>query len=280
MSWKRILVIVVLLIVVLVLAMLLGTGSDSQLQKKYNSPLSERGVATVLTSEVAYFKNVEGYLAMPDGEGPARASRAGGQYPGLILIHEWWGLNDNIKGLAEDFAKQGYVALAVDLYNGENASTSEQAAALAGAVRSDVEGAFENLNAAVAYLGGLKNVNSDSLASVGWCFGGGWAYEMAANDLRIDASVMYYGRFSPDDDLSMMRADILGHFGGEDTSIKVDDVKQFEAKLKTLEGDHTVFIYPNAGHAFANEDNKDAYNSEAAELAWKRTIEFLAKELK
>jgi carboxymethylenebutenolidase len=102
---------------------------------------------------------------------------------------------------------------------------------------------------------------------------------MAVNNMNIDASVMYYGRFSMEDDLSMMRADILGHFGEEDTSIAVDDVEQFEAKLSTLNGDHSVFIYPNAGHAFANEDREDAYNEEAAQLAWERTLDFLAREV-
>jgi carboxymethylenebutenolidase len=90
---------------------------------------------------------------------------------------------------------------------------------------------------------------------------------------------MYYGRFSLEDDLSMMRAHILGHFGEEDTSIAVDDVEQFEAKLNTLNGEHAVFIYPNAGHAFANEDREDAYNEEAATLAWQRTLDFLGRQL-
>lgn len=228
-------------------------------------------ITKILGNNVTYYEETVGYLARPEGTN---------KYPGLILIHEWWGLNDNIRSLAEDFASQGYVALAVDLYNGEFATTTEQAGALAGAVRADVDEAFNNLAAARNYLANHENVQSESLGAVGWCFGGGWAYEMAKNDLGIDASVMYYGRFSLDDDLSMMRADILGHFGEEDRSIAADDVQQFEAKLKTLSGDHAVFIYPNAGHAFANEDNEAAYSPTAAEQAWQRTIDFLARELK
>ena len=219
---------------------------------------------------VAYYGETEGYLAEPVGEGP---------FPALILVHEWWGLNSNIEDLADDFAAQGYVALAVDLYDGEVAVTPDEAGALAGGVRQDTDEAFANLEAARAYLAGLAMVDGDKLASVGWCFGGQWAYNMAANNMGVDASVMYYGRFSMDDDLSMMRADILGHFGEEDRSIAIDDVNQFEAKLSTLEGDHSVFIYPNAGHAFANEDNEEAYNEEAADLAWERTLEFLSREL-
>ena len=219
---------------------------------------------------VAYHGEVAGYMATPAGEGP---------FPAVVLIHEWWGLNQNIKDLADDFADRGYVALAVDLYDGAVATTPAEAGALAGGVRENVEPAFANLEAATKYLQSLDNVNPEQLASVGWCFGGQWAYNMAANNMGVDASVMYYGRFAMEDDLSMMRADILGHFGEEDTSIAVDDVKQFEAKLSTLDGDHAVFIYPNAGHAFANEDNEEAYNEEAAALAWERTMEFLAREV-
>lgn len=228
--------------------------------------------ATELSSAemVSYFNETEGYLAVPEGEGP---------FPALVLIHEWWGLNDNIKGLADDFAEQGYVALAVDLYDGELADTTDRARELAGGVRENVDSAFANLEAATNYLADLEIVDGERLASVGWCFGGQWAYNMAVNDINVDASVMYYGRFMPEDDLAMMRADILGHFGEEDTSIPVDTVREFEAKLETLEGDHAVFIYPNAGHAFANDDREDAYNEEAANLAWERTLDFLAREV-
>lgn len=222
------------------------------------------------SQEVLYFGDTNGYLASPIGDGP---------FPAVVLIHEWWGLNTNIQNLADDFAAEGYVALAVDLYSGEVANTPDRAGELAGGVREDTEAAFSNLAAATDYLAGLPQVDPERLASVGWCFGGQWSYNMAVNDMGIDASVMYYGRFSLEDDLSMMRAHILGHFGEEDITIAIDDVEQFEAKLNTLEGDHSVFIYPNAGHAFANEDNEDAYNEDAAQLAWQRTLDFLDREL-
>lgn len=226
---------------------------------------------TVSTETVQYHDGTMGFIAKPVGDGP---------FPAVILIHEWWGLNDNIKDLAQDFADEGYVALAVDLYDGAVAETPEAAGALAGVVRENTDTAFANLSDATAFLQALPYVDSSQMASVGWCFGGQWSYNMAVNDMGMDASVMYYGRFSLEDDLSMMKAQILGHFGEEDRSIAVDDVRQFEAKLETLGGDHAVFIYPNAGHAFANEDNEEAYNEEAAQLAWERTLEFLAREVK
>lgn len=234
-------------------------------------PESSDAEPAITTETVTYHGSTSGYLARPDESG---------EYPAIILIHEWWGLNENIEQLARDFAAEGYVALAVDLYDGEVATTPDVAQQLAGAVRGDVDTAFANLEAARTYLAERSDVQADSLAAVGWCFGGGWAYEMAVNDLGIDASVMYYGQFAPEDDLSMMRVDILGHFGEEDSSIAVDTVREFEARLNTTTGDHAVFIYPNAGHAFANEDNEDAYEPEAAEVAWQRTLDFLARELR
>ena len=201
-----------------------------------------------------------------------------GEYPGLILIHEWWGLNDQIKKEADRYAKLGYVALAVDLYDGESATTASGARQLAGRVSGNMEAAFSNLRSAVEFLKASEGVDSDHLGSVGWCFGGGWSYQMAKNDLGVQASVIYYGRFNPADDLGQMRALILGNFGEEDRSISVDSVKEFQAKLKTLNGEHEVYIYPNAGHAFAN-DESGAYDREAAELAWERTTEFLKDQL-
>ena len=227
----------------------------------------------ITTADVAYDQGnakAKGYLAKP-ADKKARAA--------LILIHEWWGLNDNIRENARQFAELGYVALAVDLYNGEFATDRDGARKLAGGVRKDPKAAFANLQQAVSYLTGLKGeVDPARIASVGWCFGGGWSYQMAKNDLGVKASVIYYGRFNPKDDLSRMRATILGHFGEKDRGIKVDNVREFQAKLKTLKGDHMVFIYPNAGHGFANADNRN-YDKEAAETARKRTMDFFGKHL-
>jgi carboxymethylenebutenolidase len=222
---------------------------------------------SVRTENIVYDREngVEGYLARP-----AKA----GKYPGLILIHEWWGLNDNIREFTESFAKLGYVALAVDLYGGRSAQTPNEARELATDVRNNLPEAFGNLGRAVEYLQDSPYVEQNRLASVGWCFGGGWSYEMARNNMGVRASVMYYGRFSPDDDFSNMRALILGNFGEEDRSISVDSVREFQATLRTLNGNHEVYIYPNAGHAFANRDSQN-YNAEAAELAWERTLAFL-----
>lgn len=218
-----------------------------------------------IKTETVDYGPTDGYLAMPDDKA---------KHPAIILIHEWWGLNDNIRWYAEQFAKQGYVALAVNLYEQPATEDRTKAGEMAAAVRANLEPAFANLNDAVAYLKTRPEVQTDNLASVGWCFGGGWSYQMAKNDLGVKASVMYYGQFAPEDDLEMMKAHIMGHFGENDTGIPVDDVKAFRAKLETKSGENQIFIYENVGHGFAKE-----LNTPSAQQAWDRTLEFLDEQL-
>lgn len=205
------------------------------------------------------------YLSVPEGEGP---------FPAVVLIHEWWGLNENMLWYADKFAAEGYVALAVDLYNGQSTEDPAKAKEFASEVRANPEVAMQTLQDAITYLQSQPTVQPESLATVGWCFGGGWSYEIAKNNLGTNASVIYYGQFNPDDDLAIMRTTIMGHFGENDTSIPVDDVKAFRAKLETLTGEHEIFIYENEGHGFARDLETDS-----AKMAWERTIEFLRSQL-
>ncbi len=229
----------------------------------------------IRTEEIAYSdtggKKSVGYLARPVKDGPC---------PAIILIHEWWGLNDSIRRKADDFARLGYVALAVDLYHGESTTDPNVARQLAGKVREDMEAAQQNLRDAVALLKQSKQVDPARIASIGWCFGGGWSYQMAKNNLGVKASVIYYGFFNPEDDLAKMRAQIIGHFAERDRAITIDNVKEFQARLKTLSGDHEIYIYPNTSHGFASRKGSNPeYNEQAADLAWQRTLEFLQKHL-
>lgn len=237
-----------------------------------SGPRTTVAETAVVTETVAYTPegDIKGFLARPEAPGP---------HPGLILIHEWWGLNDNIRNNARRFAEAGYVALAVDLYRGQVTTSADQARELAATVRQNMPEAFTNLQHAVDYLQARPDlVVPDRLASVGWCFGGGWAYQMAKNNLGVKSSVIYYGFFNPEDDLSQMRSTILGHFAEDDRAIRIDTVREFQAKLKTLGGDHEIYIYPNTGHAFANPQSP-TYDQEAAELAWTRTMAFLQQYL-
>ena len=220
---------------------------------------------------VNYHQGTQGYLALPD-------IKTGGKYPAIILIHEWWGLNEDIKTKTREFAKAGYVALAVDLYKGQVTTKPKEARKLAGGVRENMDIAFDNLKSAISFLKNKKEVDKNRLASVGWCFGGSWSYQIAKNNLGTKASVIYYGTFNPADDLQKMKARILGHFAEKDRLITADNVKEFQAKLKTLSGDHKLYIYPNTGHGFANPNNP-TYSKESSELATQRTLDFLKKNL-
>lgn len=216
-------------------------------------------------------QDLNGYLAKPT---------SAGEKPAIILIHEWWGLNDAIRSTAREFAKLGYVALAVDLYGQEATTDRRQAQEYASGVQDNMEAAFANLKAAVKTLQEMPDVDQDRMASIGWCFGGGWSYQMAKNNLGVKATVIYYGRFNPEDDLQKMRAKIIGHFAEEDRGIRVDNVKEFQATLKTLSGEHEIYIYPNTQHGFASRPGENPrYDEEAAELAWQRTNAFLDRVL-
>lgn len=232
------------------------------------APVSDAD-AMAIHDEVVSYGAWSGYLVRPLGNE---------KRPAIILIHEWWGLNDDIRELARQFAQSGYVVLAVDLYDGESTMDPTRARELAAAIRTNPESAFDQLEATVAYLRELQYVDETKLASVGWCFGGTWSYQMAVNDLGTRASVMYYGQFDLEDDFTHMRTHILGHFGEEDSNITIDTVREFQAALQTTHGPHEVYIYPHVGHGFANArgGNNLEYDAEAAHLAWSRTLEFLA----
>lgn len=248
-------------------------------QDNVQDPAAPPAAAPPAGEEVVYGEidgqSLKGFLVKPTGEAPSTGRRA------MILIHEWWGLNDDIRNKAAEFAAQGYVALAVDLYGGQSTEKPDEAGRLAGQVRANLDGAFANLKAAVDYLKAMPDVDDSRMAAIGWCFGGGWAYQMAKNNLGVRASVIYYGQFNPKDDLEMMRASILGHFAEQDRSIRVDDVAEFEATLKTLNGDHEIYMYPNTTHGFASRPGANPnYDEEAARLAHERTLAFLDRALK
>jgi carboxymethylenebutenolidase len=197
--------------------------------------------------------------------------------PAVIVIHEWWGLNDNVRAMADRLAGEGYMVLAVDLYGGETAATADDARQLMLEVVEDPEPARANLRAAYQFL---EAAGAPRIGSLGWCFGGGWSLNTALlfpDDL--DAAVIYYGQVTDDEAvLRPVNTPILGLFGGADTGIPVASVEAFRASLERLRKDHDIHIYPDAGHAFANPTGQN-YNAEAATDAWARTVEFLGRHL-
>ena len=197
--------------------------------------------------------------------------------PALILIHEWWGLNDNIRAMADRLAGEGYMVLAVDMYGGRVAGDASQAQQLMREVVEEPELANENIRGAYEFL---ETAGAPRIGSLGWCFGGGWSLHTARlfpDDL--DASVIYYGRVTDDEDaLRPVNAPILGLFGGEDEGIPVESVEAFSDSLERLRKDYEVYIYPGVGHAFANPTGRN-YDADAANDAWDKTLEFLGRHL-
>jgi carboxymethylenebutenolidase len=247
-----------------------STATTTDYFRDHDDPL-----AGTTTDYYADNEDVEGYVSVPDDASSTNKK------PGIILVHEWWGLNEDIKQMADDYADEGYVALAVDMYGQPPTSSSTIAQQRSQRVRENMDEAMNNLSAGVAYLESRSDVDNARLATVGWCFGGGWAYQMAVNDIGVDASVMYYGQFNPEDDFENMRASILGHFGEEDSVVDVSNAREFKAELEQADQSNAVYIYPNVGHSFANYqggDNLD-YDPEAAETAWNRTLDFLSQQL-
>jgi carboxymethylenebutenolidase len=202
--------------------------------------------------------------------------------PAVIMIHEWWGLNDNIKNMANMLAKEGYVVLAVDLYNGTVATDSSRASELSSSVGNNPSAAIANMQSAVKYVSSLENVNASRIASLGWCFGGGQSLQLALNseDRPLAATVIYYGNLVTDKErLSKISWPVLGIFGAQDQSIPVDTVKQFEQALKEFGVINEIYIYPGVGHAFANPSNENYAPKETSD-AWQKTIAFLDKYVK
>lgn len=239
------------------------------------SPAAEvKPVQAVTGHDVVYAtvngKSVHGYLARP--------AHAKGDLPGIIVIHEWWGLNDNIRHMADQLAGEGYTALAVDLYGGNAATTPEAAEALMKQVLADPDRAKNNLRQAYRYL--HDQAKAPRIGVIGWCFGGGWSLQTALMlPDRIAATVMYYGR--PVDDvaaLSKLKMPLIGFFGEEDRGITVSDVRTFEQALKQAGVKAEIHEYPHAGHAFANPSGTN-YQAAAAEDSWRRTLAFLARHL-
>jgi len=212
---------------------------------------------------------IEGFLAVPEQPG---------RYPGVIVIHEWWGLNDWVKEQTQKIAEQGYVVLAVDLYRGKTATDPNEAHELMRGLPQDR--AVRDMQAAFDYLAARKDVNG-RIGSVGWCMGGGYSLQLAIHQPRLSACVVNYGALPTDpNDIQQIGAPVLGNFGGQDHGITPADVKAFQKSLTALGRYVDIKIYDDAGHAFENPNNQTGYKPADSADAWARTIAFLKKALR
>lgn len=256
---------------------LLRTAQAHASDEPVASPLAVAEPAQRVNSRPAIYLNVdgesvEGWLAWPATADP-------GEFPGVIVIHEWWGLNDNIRSTAERLAGEGYVALAVDLYRGESADTPKDALKLSQSLSDATGAALNNLEAANRYLRNV--IGADRVGVVGWCLGGKWSLRAALHMPRnIDAMVMYYGAVETDRArLATLDMPVLGHFASTDPIVPADTVEAFAVGLAELGKNAQVFVYPDTKHAFSNPSGL-AYNPVAADLAWQRTTYFFNQHLK
>jgi carboxymethylenebutenolidase len=213
---------------------------------------------------------VSGIVYTPFGKGP---------FPALIVIHEYWGLNDWVKQQAEKFADLGYVALAVDLYRGKVADNADLAHELMRGLPEDR--AKRDLRAAFDFLASQSSVKKNRIGAIGWCMGGGYALDAALAEPELAATVINYGHLATETaELKKINGPILGLFGEQDRGITPDDVKKFQHSMEQLGKTIEVKIYPDAGHAFENPSNKQGYRPEDTADAWHRTVDFLAATLK
>jgi carboxymethylenebutenolidase len=190
-------------------------------------------------------ETVQALLYAPAGKGP---------FPGLIVIHEYWGLNDWVKEQASKLADQGYEALAIDLYRGKVATTPDLAHELMRGVPDDR--AKRDLHAAFEFLQSQPNLKKNRIGAIGWCMGGGYALDVALEEPALAAAVINYGHLATDaDSIKKINAPILGLFGGQDQGITPDDVHKFEAAMKQQGKKIEIKIYDDAGHAFENPNN-------------------------
>ena len=240
-----------------------------------------------INKEVKYFDNASGYLVYPSTAATSTTNSSnastGKKLPAVIMIHEFWGINDNIRSMARTLAKQaGYVVLAVDLFKGQSTKDPNQATILVKSVRDNPQEAISNLQAAVKYVSSLPFVNSSKIASLGWCFGGGQSLQLALHSEQqpLAATVLYYGTPLVTDKqaLSNIKWPVLGIFGDHDQANPLPLINTFKAALDNDGITNEVLIYKGVGHAFANPSGANYAPQQTAD-AWQKTLTFLSKYL-
>jgi carboxymethylenebutenolidase len=254
-----------------------GASNNSVTNVSKLSSTVNMGNATNLQNKtVEYFPDSQGYLVYPVSSNDT----VGKKLPAVVMIHEWWGVNENIKNMANLLAKQGFVVLAADLYKGEVANNPERAMELVQIARNNQNNSINNLQSAVKYLSLLPNVDSSKIASLGWCFGGGQSLQLALNSQEhpLAATILYYGTPLVTDKalLSQIKWPVLGIFGDKDQAIPVKEINQFGTSLNQSGITNNIHIYKGLGHAFANPSG-DNYAPKETEDAWQKTLSFLKK---
>ncbi len=231
-------------------------------------------MADIVTSSVEYPGEqitLQAFLARPQDGKPR---------PAIVVIHEWWGVNDHIKDIAQRFAREGYVALAPDLYSRLGHPITKDAAEAAKLMeRLSSQLALKDLNATTGYLKTLPFVDPVKIGVVGFCMGGSFALTLAGHNSDIKAAVPFYGQIPPSDTFKYFLCPILYIYGAQDSWIQKPDVLRLQQGLKDHGKPGEVRIFPNAGHAFFNDTRPEAYRPAEAKEAWDLATRFFAMHL-
>lgn len=204
----------------------------------------------------------EGYFAAPSGKGPA-----------VVVIQEWWGLVSHIEDLVERFAREGFLAIAPDLYHGKTTKSPDEAGKLL--MELDAERALTEISGAGTYLLRRPECSSKTYGVVGFCMGGALAKYTTTKDRNVGAGVSFYGGFkNVQYDWANMSAPIMLIAGEDDRGVPATGERELAEKLKSMGKQVEVHTYPNANHAFFNDTRPEVYNKEASADAWRRTIDF------
>lgn len=284
---------------VLVLSLLLlacggEEGSPAEEMSTAHEGDSARGTAAVQEPAIPVEMENVTYMETEDGEevtgiiaapsNPDSVLNARGldpstdNLPGLVVVHEWWGLNENIRGAARRLAGEGYRALAVDLYNDSTAETPSEAEALMKEATGNPDRIMANIQNAHEHL--QSEEGAPRVGIIGWCFGGGETFRAVANrPTAFDAAVVYYGDPTAltEDEVQKLETPILAHFGREDQTVTIDEVNALESRVEGVDEEVQIHVY-EAGHAFANPTGT-RYDPDAANTAWNRTTDFLQEHL-
>jgi carboxymethylenebutenolidase len=213
-------------------------------------------------------RTADGYLALPPS----------GRGRGVIVIQEWWGLVDHIKDLTDRFAREGFIALAPDLYQGEKTKSPDQAGKLLMAL--NIAETAKDLRGAATYLRSRPEVQPKKIGAVGFCMGGQLAlFGAAAHPDVINAIVDFYGIHPKvDPDVSKLSGPVLAHFGRRDKSVNEKTARALVDRIKAAGKTIDAHFY-DADHAFFNDQRPEVYDPQSAELAWRRTLDFLRRSL-
>ncbi len=218
-----------------------------------------------------YFDEAKGYISIPSGEGP---------FGSVILIHEWNGLVDRVKQVADGLAREGFIALAADLYSGRTGANRQENMELVRETRGEPETIIANLNAAATYLRDRSDSNG-LIATVGWCFGGGVALSFAIGGEHHEGTAIFYGQLLQDpEELAKIQHPIHGTFAGQDRGIPVEQVQSFAEALQNAGIPNDIHIYDPVQHGFWLWVERDLEtNQEPAEHAWGRLNRFFNRVL-